>query len=365
MSDTQVAVRLARPEHRLVGQPLRDIPGARLLGDLRRRGHALRQDGRHQVADPGGQLTTPQVQVIVDALDELERAFKGDPQIVNAAELLAKAEQALVDEAPRLSLSELKVVGERIMAYVAPDRVDEAERKRLEEAERRAAAATQLRMRDRGDGTVHLFVRMPKAEATRLRTYLDAFTSPRTDALENGFIDPATGTRLPADRLRGEAFIALLHTMDPARMPIHGGDATTMIVTLGLEVLTKGLGTAMLGDGTRISASQARLLACKAGIIPAVMGGRSEVLDLGRSKRLFTRAQRVAKVLAHKTCQVEGCDHPAAWCEVHHRDPWAKGGRTDLEKAVLARPWHHHRIHDPAYTTTYLSDGAVRFHRRT
>jgi hypothetical protein len=39
----------------------------------------------------------------------------------------------------------------------------------------------------------------------------------------------------------------------------------------------------------RIIADEARRMACAAQIIPAVLGGKGEVLDFGRSKRLFAR----------------------------------------------------------------------------
>ena len=86
------------------------------------------------------------------------------------------------------------------------------------------------------------------------------------------------------------------------RLPIHGGNATTLIVTIPLASLQADLATADLigaglvpvdtangGDltGDRITASQARRLACTAKILPAVLGGNSLPLDLGRTRRLF------------------------------------------------------------------------------
>ena len=35
-------------------------------------------------------------------------------------------------------------------------------------------------------------------------------------------------------------------------------------------------------------------MACEAGVIPMVLGGKSEVLDVGRRRRFHTRAQRLA-----------------------------------------------------------------------
>ena len=96
-----------------------------------------------------------------------------------------------------------------------------------------------------------------------------------------------------------------------------------------------------------------------------VLGGKSEVLDQGRARRLFTAAQRKALAVRDQGCRAEGCDIPAAWCEAHHFDrPWAADGRTDLADGKLLCSWHHHRAHDDRYHHLLLPNGDVRFHRR-
>ena len=106
---------------------------------------------------------------------------------------------------------------------------------------------------------------------------------------------------------------------------------------------------AHLDTDQALSAGEARRLACNAGILPAVLGTKSVALDLGRESRLFSESQRVAKGLEHATCAATGCERPYAWCELHHRQPWAKGGRTDLADAIPLCSQHHHWIHDTGY----------------
>jgi hypothetical protein len=138
------------------------------------------------------------------------------------------------------------------------------------------------------------------------------------------------------------------------------------VVTIDFNDLKNDTGAATLPDGTRISAGAARRLACTAAIIPAVLGGRSEVLDLGTLSRLFSAAQNRALGIQYPTCAAEGCTIPATWCEAHHfKDPWCKGGKTDLADGKLLCNWHHHRAHDTDYDTQHLPNGAVRFHKRT
>ena len=83
---------------------------------------------------------------------------------------------------------------------------------------------------------------------------------------------------------------------------------------------------ALLDTGDPITADQARKLACEAEIIPMVLGGKSEILDQGRSKRFHTTAQRVAIGHRDQHCTSHGCEWPAAMCHVHHNTPWSRGG---------------------------------------
>ena len=92
---------------------------------------------------------------------------------------------------------------------------------------------------------------------------------------------------------------------------------------------------------------------------------KSEVLDLGRTRRLHTAAQRKAIRLQHPHCQTDGCTVPAAWCETPHPHPWSTGGTTDLDNAALLCSHQHHRSHDTRYLTNRLPNGDYRFHRRT
>ena len=199
-----------------------------------------------------------------------------------------------------------------------------------------------MTMRRQGDGTTRIGALVPDAVATRFATYLEAFANPRAhreDAEDAQTSDPFT--RLPYPRRMGEAFARFLETADPSRLPIHGGDATTVMVTIPLDSLRAELATADLigaglvpGDdltGDRITASEARRLACTAKILPAVLDGTSLPVDLGRAKRLFTPAQRKALLIRDQTCRAEGCDVPGTWCDAHHLDPWHTGGPTDLD----------------------------------
>ncbi len=157
----------------------------------------------------------------------------------------------------------------------------------------------------------------------------------------------------------------MLEAIPCERLPRHGGAATSVVVTIDHDTLREQLGAAGLDTGDRITASEAMRLACNASILPVVLDGAGQPLHLGRARRLFTSAQRTAMAVRDRRCRTHGCTVPATWCEAHHRTPWSRGGRTDIEDGVLLCSWHHHRAHDPAYRTDTLPNGDVRFRRRT
>ena len=116
-----------------------------------------------------------------------------------------------------------------------------------------------------------------------------------------------------------------------------------------LMEMTPSAGAATTDTGTLLSASAARRIACQAGILPAVLGGPGQILDLGRHHRFFSDPQRTALSVIYDTCAADGCDRPFAWSELHHRQPWSAGGLTDLDLAIPLCGYHHRLVHDPRH----------------
>jgi hypothetical protein len=310
-----------------------------------------------------GTLSPRRAQAITDCLDNLGTEA--------SAAVRAQAEEHLIELARDHDASELRRLGEHLLEVIDPEIFQAHEQARLEEQERAAREATRLSIRRRGDGTSRLSGVLPDAAAQRLKIYLNAFTNPRHTTTDGGtqdaeggaasepsaYVDPVSGRRLTGVRLCGEAFCAFLEAADPRRIPSQGGASTTIVVTIDLDKLRAGLGWALTGDSDKLTAAEVRRLACQANLVPAVLGGDSEVLDLGRSRRLFSPAQRLALGLRWKTCAIDGCEIPGEWCEVHHLDPWASGGTTDLANGIKICPRHHHYVDDPRFTLTQTPAG--------
>jgi Domain of unknown function (DUF222) len=298
-----------------------------------------------------GSVSTAQTRVIGHALDDLPADL--DPG------LRSRAEAHLVEQAAHFCPRHLKVLGCRVLEVLAPDVAEAHEAKLLEREEQEAWDHSSITHRRLGNGRSRAVVTLPDSVMDRWLTQLHAFTSPRREH------QTPPAERVPYPRKLAHAFRALLERIPEDWLPQHGGTTTAVVVMIDQDKLSQDLAAAGLATDTRITAGEARRLACGAGILPAVLDGKSHPLDLGRTKRLFTPAQRKALAVRDRECRAEGCDIPAAWCEAHHLDPWGNNGNTDLNRGVLLCSFHHHRAHDTRYDSTRMASGELRFHRRT
>lgn len=309
-----------------------------------------------------GLISRDHADVIMTALDRL-------PRHLDAAERLA-VERHLLDRARTLTPAQLRRDARRALEATETDRqaVDAHQDQQLRDDEAAACAKTRLTWHRNDDGTLTGHFTVPEVAGAILTKVIQAMTAPRRAALGAGRDQSRSDqTGAPAERLdwaraNGDAFRELLEHLPTDHL--HPQTAATVIVTIDHERLTAAVGAARLDTGADISAGDLRRLACGAGILPAVLDGRSRTLDLGHSSRLFTAAQRLALATFHETCAADGCERPFAWCELHHRQPWSHGGSTNLADAVPLCSFHHHRIHDRAYEHRSTPSG-ITFHRRT
>ena len=138
-----------------------------------------------------------------------------------------------------------------------------------------------------------------------------------------------------------DAFCTLIETIPADKLPDTAGVGAVMTVNLDFETLLGQVKPATLSDGCRISAGQARRMACQLRILPQVFDGESLPLDHGRTKRLFQKPQRRAMERRDGGCTFPRCDRQPSWCVGHHaRTTWGNGSGTDLQDGVvLPTPW--------------------------
>ncbi|MGP9537298.1 DUF222 domain-containing protein [Brachybacterium sp. AOP43-C2-M15] len=98
-------------------------------------------------------------------------------------------------------------------------------------------------------------------------------------------------------------------------------------------------------DAGPLEARTAERLACTGQVALKITDAGGEILHLGRSRRLASRAQRRALRLRDTTCTFPGC-HQAKHLDAHHTTPWSEGGTTDLEGLALLCRRHHVMVHE-------------------
>lgn len=193
---------------------------------------------------------------------------------------------------------------------------------------------------------------LPVVDAEPFIRLIDSYTAQLARGLDA--LDPLAEQPTPTMR-RADALVALVdHHQRRATGPSHGGDRPRVVVTLDYETLRKSatddrlLGGRLSGSCRPIPASQLRYLLCDADVLPVVLGGRSEVMDVGRLQRLVTPPIRAALEVRDQGCVFPGCDKPPNACHAHHIVPWWAGGVTALRNLVLVCP-HHHNIVEPGH----------------
>jgi hypothetical protein len=262
------------------------------------------------------------------------------------AVLPAGSEPVVLARGVDLGPDELRVELRDLQEELDPAGTQQRDEDAAARAEERAQARRRLDLsRLDGSNLVHLNGYLDTVTAAPLLTALDALCAPRNDITlgsTGGAADLRTATQRRHDALceignRAQA---------TGKLPNHGGDRPQAVVTVGYQTLVDGLhGLGLLDDGTPLTPTACRLMACDARILPVVMDGESQPLDLGRAQRLFTGALRRALNLRDRGCAFPHCDRGIPWTEAHHCTPWYHGGRTELANGVLVCATHHRLLH--------------------
>ncbi|MGW2623530.1 DUF222 domain-containing protein [Micromonospora taraxaci] len=291
----------------------------------------------------GGVINLDQARVIADTAATVTASA--------GAEVADKAVGVLVEWAGQFEPTLLRRMGTRILDHVAPDLADAAAAAALAAEDARATRDRHLTISEQTDGRLRLTGTLDAETAGLLRAAIDPLSAP------TGPDD----TRCPGQR-RHDALADIcrlaLHTGD---LPDNGGEPAQIVVTTSYDTLTRQLNAGALDIGLQLTPDTVRRLACDATILPAVLGGTSQVLDVGRQRRLITGPLRRALVLRDGGCAFPGCDRPPRWCAAHHIHHWADGGPTNLHNAVLLCGHHHRHIHHTDWTVRLGDNGRPEF----
>lgn len=267
------------------------------------------------------------------------------------ADRLVGLETHLIDQAQILSPADLTALCRAIPDLFDPEGAE------LREDELRAKSG--FKIVHRRDGLLRWIIDAHPEAAGFLTAALEARTAPRRAVAFRDEDDAGEDAALEDTRTLEQKRLDALQSICRDSLKADDGDVSgtpvTVVVHIPLDALETGIGAATLdGVDAPISAATARRLACDADILPVVLGGPPEPLDLGRSRRLFSAAQRLAMAVRDRGCVWPGCNEPPSRCQAAHLTPWYRGGRTDLAGGALLCPYHHRRFDNDGWELRVL-----------
>jgi Domain of unknown function (DUF222)/HNH endonuclease len=156
---------------------------------------------------------------------------------------------------------------------------------------------------------------------------------------------------LPAQATQRLACDAALTRVLVTRQPHSGGDGH------GGDPTWDGSGN---GHGAGGAGGLAGRLQAAIRLLPPALGGApTQPLEVGRTTRTVSPAQRNALIVRDGGCAFPGCQRPQGWCEAHHLRHWAHGGPTDLANLALLCWTHHRAVHEGGWRLRRDPDGRL------
>ncbi|MEV7660593.1 DUF222 domain-containing protein [Paenarthrobacter sp. NPDC089316] len=293
-----------------------------------------------------GQVSSRSATIISTALDKVQHFTDQDT--------LTGMEHALTTTAAQSDPDFLTTMARRWTDYIDHDGPEPTE-----EALRHVQGAFLRRRRRHGLHHLEIFATGEQYEI--LATAMNVATNPRltttpgtSTADTNSTPGPELDRRCRAQKLLDGLVGACTLAMTTGNLPTNGGLRPQLTITIGHDELFNtiehhtgtGAGTST-GTATftgPMHPNTIREIACDAEILPVLLGTDSQILDIGRSTRIFPPHIRKALTARDGGCAFPDCTMPAPWCEAHHITYWTHGGTTGTNNGVLLCS-HHHLIH--------------------
>jgi 5-methylcytosine-specific restriction protein A len=183
-----------------------------------------------------------------------------------------------------------------------------------------------------------------------IATVIDAKAKPLT-----GDDDRSAGER------QAEALAEVCgYVLDHGDVPECGGHRPHLNILIRLDDLENRARAACLDFGGPVTPESLRMLCCDAAVVPIVLNGTGQPLDVGRVTRTIPDGLRRAVAARDLGCAHPGCGRPVSWCHCHHILPWELGGDTKLDNLVMLCAAHHRQIHSTEWIVR-IRDGLPEF----
>lgn len=139
------------------------------------------------------------------------------------------------------------------------------------------------------------------------------------------------------------------------------GRPANLQVTATVETL-KDLAGACAGEmefSLPISSTTIQRMACDCSLTRVLLGQESQIVDVGRSRRVIGGPIGKALRMRDQHCRWPGCERPASWCDGHHVVHWIDGGETNLDNLVLLCRRHHRMVHEGGWQLIKTAESQI------
>ena len=291
--------------------------------------------------------------VCVDAADLIRRCLDRVAPRADRAEL-SEAEQFLVEKAPTVGVDGLHRLVKLLEARLDPDGVKPREDE--------LRAAREFKIWEDEHGMIRFTGAADPINGAPIKLVIETLVSAELhqacDAKRTAAGRPADGGDDVMVEQRTIAQMNLDALADIARHSLAAADAPAplrqamVIARVDTGALETGHGFGTIdGIDQPVSIPSIREIAMQAGISPLYLGDGCENLQLGRSRRLFSQAQKLVLIDRDGGCAWPGCTRPPSHTQAHHIRWWKRHkGRSDLDNGIMLCAHHHHRIHDDGWT---------------
>jgi hypothetical protein len=296
--------------------------------------------GRDLTANPtlagavtDGTLRPDHANVIADATRDLE------PQ--QAEEVERRLTEAAAEQDP----TELGRTARRLLAEVAPETAEQAQRRTVQ---RRYA-----RLSTQSDGSLLLNARIPAGiDAEVAQTWVDKYRTPDADDEH----------RTPEQRTCDAMLAGMRAGLDDPCGPTVQGVSPHVTVLVSLADLIAGSGAGEASWSGPILMSEVRRLLRNASLSTVVLDDECLPLEVRKARQQASAGLWRALVARDGGCRMPGCTAPPAWCDVAHAEvPARDGGLLKVANAVLLCRRHHRQVDQPGWSIR-IRGPAITFH---
>lgn len=269
-----------------------------------------------------------------------------------SAEALGAAADILLREAGTLTVERLAARARELRNTLDLGRVRQRENDLREKR--------YLRLAPQADGMTRLHGLLDPESAALVTSAFDAATSPRRGGPR--FVDPEAAAEADdlvqdartTEQIAVDAFVELIRLGGAAGATslIGGKQPAVQLLVTDRDLRAREGAGFIEGQTEAVSIDTVERHACEAGVVPILFEG-GQVVNLGRTVRRFTNAQRLGLAARDGGCIFPGCDRPPSWCEAHHINEWLRDhGRTDIADGVLLCRHHHLLVHNNGWRVT-------------